>query len=686
MAGEHRSEVIWRMMLSLTAAVLLGGWLLFTAASSGAQSNDDCLGCHGSPEILSTSREERAIQVTPAPPGKSVIGKLKKRESAASLFVDAGIYSASIHGGLECTACHQDASQIPHEQKLKAVDCSACHQDVAKTSLADVHGRALATEMESGRNEQAPTCQDCHGGHDIRGVGDPASHVHPLNQARTCGRCHQDQDLVTRYRITIPAPVKAYERSIHARAIMRGEFKAAACSSCHSAHGILPAADPKSTVSRAKEPATCGSCHSTEARKYQGSIHGLAVKRGNLDSPTCSGCHNEHEILSHKEPSSPGNGAVISTATCARCHGAEKINQKYGLPADKVRTYLGSYHGLATRAGDITAANCASCHGLHDIKPSSDPTSKTNPANLAATCGMCHSGATDRFASIPVHTSPSVQGFTTADHIQYWVRLFYLVLIPTILGFMLFHNGIDYLKKIRVRYSQWRRAGGHLRMTRDERIQHAVLMVTFTILVLSGFALTFHWGLPFLEGDLNQKLRYWVHRAAALCFMAYMLYHFVWLLATGRGRGWLRDMIPSFRDLRDLWRTLLYNLGLASTKPRFGRFSYVEKMEYGALLWGSALMILTGLILWFKREATAVIPPWGFNVANVIHYYEAVLAALAIVVWHFYAVVFNPDVAPMAMHWITGTVPEGVLENQAVSDSAAPRGESVAIKVADTPS
>ena len=38
---------------------------------------------------------------------------------------------------------------------------------------------------------------------------------------------------------------------------------------------------------------------------------------------------------------------------------------------------------------------------------------------------------------------------------------------------------------------------------------------------------------------------------------------------------------------------------------------------------------------------------WWVDVATAIHFYEAILATLAILVWHFYQVFFDPDVYPM---------------------------------------
>jgi hypothetical protein len=120
----------------------------------------------------------------------------------------------------------------------------------------------------------------------------------------------------------------------------------------------------------------------------------------------------------------------------------------YNLPADRIPTYANSYHGLAARAGSQSVANCASCHGVHNIFPSSDPRSTVNAANLAHTCGACHSGAHQTFVMGPVHVSA---GTRLESATVRWTRLIYLVLISVTIGFMFFHHFLDFWRKLRSR-------------------------------------------------------------------------------------------------------------------------------------------------------------------------------------------------------------------------------------------
>src|SRR5262249_22556969 len=150
----------------------------------------------------------------------------------------------------------------------------------------------------------------------------------------------------------------AYKLSIHGRAITAGNNKAATCSDCHSAHSIQPGSDPRSKVSHQNVPATCGACHAEIAKTYAQSVHGEAVAGGVTAAPVCTDCHGEHTILAPSEPGSLVNPARVSTVTCGRCHGDERLTARFDLPAQSVKTYQDSFHGLANRSGSRSVANC----------------------------------------------------------------------------------------------------------------------------------------------------------------------------------------------------------------------------------------------------------------------------------------------------------------------------------------
>jgi cytochrome b subunit of formate dehydrogenase len=125
-------------------------------------------------------------------------------------------------------------------------------------------------------------------------------------------------------------------------------------------------------------------------------------------------------------------------------------------------------------------------------------------------------------------------------------------------------------------------------------------------------------------------------------------------------------MIPGLKDAKDLWETLKNNLYINRPAKllKMPRFNFREKLEYLGLIWGTIVMTVTGFILWFKTEWLQSFPMWTWDVARAIHFYEAILATLTIIVWHFYSVVFNPDIYPMSWAWITGDLTEHEMEEE----------------------
>ncbi len=136
------------------------------------------------------------------------------------------------------------------------------------------------------------------------------------------------------------------------------------------------------------------------------------------------------------------------------------------------------------------------------------------------------------------------------------------------------------------------------------------------------------------------------------------LYHIFYISATTRGRQLVKDLFPRLQDFKDAIGIAMFNLGISKEKPKLDRFSYVEKAEYWALVWGTIVMTATGIIMWFDNTFMGLFTKLGWDIARTVHYYEAWLAFLAIVVWHFYFVIFNPDVYPMNLAWWKGTISE----------------------------
>jgi formate dehydrogenase gamma subunit len=401
-------------------------------------------------------------------------------------------------------------------------------------------------------------------------------------------------------------------------------------------------------------PKLCGQCHEPIRQQYATSIHGQAIARGNSQAPVCTDCHGIHSIRKPSDPKSAVSATAQATYTCARCHESVRLTREFGIPGERAGTYYASYHGMAAKLGSTTAANCASCHGAHTILPSSDPKSSISQANLAKTCGQCHVGVTEKFARGKIHLTNRIEGDTASKAVG-WVRRIYLMLIifPTI-GAMVAHNALLWRRKaLAARARQSRTA---TRLTVLQRTQHATLVISFFTLVLTGFALKYPDSWLAIALGMNETVRGIVHRIAGCVLVGVGIFHVVYVWRKDEGRRFLFGLIPSKRDISDILANVAYMFGLRRNQPKFGAFTYGEKAEYWALVWGTIVMALTGFVIWFKVLAAHFLARWWIDVATAVHFYEAILATLAIVVWHLYQVIFDPDTYPMNWAWFDGKV------------------------------
>lgn len=569
--------------------------------------------------------------------------------------------SKSIHDGLGCLDCHIDKDTDPHREntdfEVSSEGCRSCHKDAADQYQA--HGI-----VSIGEYDDMPRCADCHGDHNVLPPEDRNSMAHPTNLPSTCGKCHEDLDLTAKYDILIDHPVQIYETSVHGQASMGGIYVAATCNDCHStdetAHKIYSPGHPESTINHFNIPKTCGKCHKSIEKDYWDGIHGQLAARGETDAPVCTHCHGEHGILSPDDPRSPVSKSKVAEMTCSPCHDSARLNEKYGLSNARLQTRIDTYHGLKSKAGDTHVANCASCHGVHRILPSTDETSSIHPNNLKQTCGECHPKITDRLAATPIH---GIGDESQKSPIVAIIEKIYIIAIIVIIGLMLIHWLIDLVKQIinSMRKPQVRRMRTH------EVWQHTLIMISFITLAISGFALRFSEGLItefFFGWERGFELRGLIHRISAVVFTLTVIWHTVFILFTTRGKAFFKDMWPNLLDFKQFYERIMYNLGRRDQTPQFKRFSYIEKAEYWALVWGTVVMIITGIFLWFDNYFSLFLPKVFLDVSLVIHYWEAWLATLAIGVWHLYSTLFNPHVYPMNTSWLTGKMPEDMYKRE----------------------
>jgi formate dehydrogenase subunit gamma len=193
------------------------------------------------------------------------------------------------------------------------------------------------------------------------------------------------------------------------------------------------------------------------------------------------------------------------------------------------------------------------------------------------------------------------------------------------------------------------------------RAQHWVLLVSCLTLIVTGLPLKFH------EARLSQLFfdlvggvgtSTLIHRIGAVGLMAVGGYHLFYLVAFREGRRNFLKLLPVPQDIFDFFQMVRYFLGWTEEKPRFGRFSYVEKFDYWAVYWGMVIMIGSGLILWFLETSLQFLPKFAADIAREAHSDEGLLATLAIIIWHFYNVHLNPEHFPMNRTFLTGRISE----------------------------
>jgi len=185
------------------------------------------------------------------------------------------------------------------------------------------------------------------------------------------------------------------------------------------------------------------------------------------------------------------------------------------------------------------------------------------------------------------------------------------------------------------------RGPAFVRFTPVQRLEHLALLVSFTVLALTGLPQRYassavgEWLILLLGGIEAVRI---VHRVAAVALMAATIVHLVdvgYLVLVEKTR---LSMLPRVHDLRQAWQAVRYNLGRARARPRTGRYTFEEKVEYWSLIWGTVLMIVTGFMLWNPIATSRLLPGQFIPAAQVVHGGEALLAVLAIVVWHGYGV------------------------------------------------
>jgi cytochrome b subunit of formate dehydrogenase len=536
------------------------------------------------------------------------------------------------------------------------------------------------------------------------------SQINRVSIRKTCGDCHD---------------VDAKARSLH---FNKGEAKpdpeASDCLSCHMPGKNAFNADGTVTkmVSDTSNE-TCASCHSDVIDAVKASVHGRADKVAG-DHPGCKSCHggNPHAI---KPVASLTRRAKAEM--CSGCHRVDARMKRYGVVPSAVGSYEQSFHGKALlRFGKEKSAGCTDCHGYHGVIPLTNGASFADREKLLGICAKCHPGAKADFCmsgashmrlkidssiilrledlffkALTYGTMAFLMGMIALDlRRKVFSRdrvpesgRFITVLIA--LSFSALVAGLV-LGVIRAQGAEWawvasvalmavalavhfivrkprkveKRERLYLRFSLSQRAQHICLAVSFTVLVLTGMPLRYAqvgWShyLQLLFGGFDGARI--AHRVAAVILTGTWIWHFIFLLYRWRVADFTLSswtMMPTKKDFTDFFDTVKYGLGLRETPPQYDRFHFREKFDYFAVYWGMPVMVLSGAVLWFPVFFGNRLTDLGLGVAYIAHSDEALLALLAILVWHLYNTHFDPDHFPMSTVWYSGVLTESQMERE----------------------
>lgn len=203
----------------------------------------------------------------------------------------------------------------------------------------------------------------------------------------------------------------------------------------------------------------------------------------------------------------------------------------------------------------------------------------------------------------------------------------------------------------------------YLRFPVSYRVEHWVLTISFFLLAVTGIVQKYpdvgfmQWLIGVMGGIETTRL---IHHLSAIVMMLLTIYHIgvagyrVFVLRTRL------SMLPGKQDLTNAIDLLKYNLGRSKKRAQQGRYTFEEKIEYWAVVWGTVIMGVTGFILWNPIATTKILPGEIVPAAKAAHGAEALLAVLAIVIWHLWHV----HVRRLNMSMFTGHLTEEEMEDE----------------------
>ena len=528
--------------------------------SMGASGAAQCWDCHGAHEI------------GPVKKGDSPVFKLNLPQT--------------------CAKCHSNTN-LTKEYQIEFPEAAGQYMD-------SIHGRAL---LKMGLIV-APSCNDCHGAHEIKRNIDRDSPINHANVAKTCGKCHVGIE-------------ETYDKSIHGQLLAAGDKRGPVCIDCHSAHQIV---NPTGKNFKSLSDQRCGKCHEDRLEHYRETYHGKAMMLGKANDASevaaCYDCHGFHDVLPTTNPASHLSTNNI-LATCQKCHpsATAKFTQyrPHANPLDQKNYPLLHIVFLAMTGLLIGTFGFFGVHTMAWL--------------VRAVWLYLHDSKTFREAKIK--TQEGDEWFTRFLPFE---RFLHFLVVTSFLTLVI--TGMP----LKFYYTDWAKfIFGVLGGPETARMLHrfgAIITFLYFTLHLSSLVGRSWKGRNKLRNSKTGKLE------------------FTRLFTVVLGPD---SMVPNLQDWRDLIDHNKWFFG-KGPKPQFDRWTYWEKFDYFAVFWGVAIIGASGLVMWFPEFFTRFLPGWVINIALILHSDEALLAAGFIFSIHFFNTHFRIEKFPMDTVIFSGRV------------------------------
>jgi cytochrome b subunit of formate dehydrogenase len=570
----------------------------------------DCTDCH-------TGAKELVHDPKLPPPDCSGCHDKEAKDYASSIHGVSHAMGAS--GAANCWDCHGSHDILPVKDPSSPVfklnlpqTCARCHNnpdltreyqmkhpEAASQYLDSIHGQAL---LKMGLIV-APSCNDCHGTHNIKRAVDRDSPINHANVAKTCGKCHVGIE-------------ETYNKSIHGQLLAKGDSRGPVCTDCHTAHDIV---NPEGNNFKAISDTRCGKCHADRLEHYRDTYHGKAMALGKPNvAPAvaaCYDCHGHHDVQPPSNPASRLSKTNILT-TCQQCHPGATAKftqyQPHANPMDAKNYPL--LHMVFLGMTGLLIGTFA-FFGLHTLM-----------WLVRAVWLYMHDSKTFREAKISTQTDD--EWFTRFVPFE---RLLHFMMVSSFL--LLVVTGMP----LKFYYTDWAKAiftviGGAETARTLHRFGAVITFIYFGLHLMS------------LVGKA------WKGRKSLRDADGKFHFNRLWRVLFGPD-----SMVPTLHDWKDFVAHNKWFFG-KGPKPQFDRWTYWEKFDYFAVFWGVAIIGTSGLLMWFPEFFTKFLPGWVLNIALLIHSDEALLAAGFIFSIHFFNTHFRIEKFPMDTVIFSGRV------------------------------